>query len=287
MAEHRIQTLPPATAEEQAETHYFDDQLKRALRISSKIRNAEPFDIQQFSGHSSEIGTYFKTEEFQRRMSDFMRDWRYGARRTKRSPIASSPLDPLEIERVRRQSRDHYGTPRAQVDEETKQRREHLVRGGASRTNPESHISSQINLAQDTARAKWRQEHPQTPETFYDQPPVHEQPEASHPVLPPIGRRSPKRLDTAHEQHEDAEQRQALGEAGAPRASRSFAWALDRLSKKGKMRVCEFAEELGVENQVVMDELEKLGVFVRSPDSTLKASVVHKLIIAFRQHPDS
>ncbi|WP_330286325.1 hypothetical protein [Streptomyces sp. NBC_00576] len=174
MTEHRVQTPAPANAKTQAETHYFDDQLKRALRISSKIRNPEPLDILQFSGHSPEIGTYIKTEEFQRRMSDFMRDWRYGARRAKRSPITSPPL---KIEHMRSTSRDRYGTPSDQVEEEIRRRQERLVHGQVSTKA----APSPIDLAQATARAKWQRDHP-----------IEQNSEEILSVLPSIGRRSPK-----------------------------------------------------------------------------------------------
>lgn len=105
--------------------------------------------------------------------------------------------------------------------------------------------------------------------------------------LPPIGRRPPKRLDTTGEQAE--EPRPPLGDVRVPRraSQRSTDAALKRLSLRGDMRVCEFAEELSVEDKVVMDELDRLGLFVRSPNSPLSASVVQRLIAAIRQHPES
>jgi hypothetical protein len=80
LEDYRDTAVNTLTFDEQAERHYFDNQLERALRISSKIRGADPLDIQQFSGHSPEIGTYFKQDEFQKKMTGFMQDYRYGAK---------------------------------------------------------------------------------------------------------------------------------------------------------------------------------------------------------------
>ncbi|WP_405824581.1 translation initiation factor IF-2 N-terminal domain-containing protein [Streptomyces sp. NBC_01390] len=189
-------------------------------------------------------------------------------------------------------SSEEFGTPRETVDAEIRDRRARLFgqHGPESPVSAKKSASLPVDLAQATARAKWQREHPKTPETSSRQPPVHEQSDGSSSRHPSIGRRSPKRRDAAPQQQveEAGKRRQPLGGADMPRASRpSVASALERLSSRGNMRICEFAEELGVESQVVLDELDNLGLFVRSPDSTLKASAVHKLIVAFRKHPKS
>ncbi|GHB60589.1 hypothetical protein GCM10010347_33300 [Streptomyces cirratus] len=255
---YKIEASAPASIEEQAEQHYFDNQLRKALRISSKIRGAEPLDIHQFSGHSHDIGTYFRTDEFRKDMSRSMQEWRYGTTRKKRSPITSRPL---EIEGVRSRSREHFGTARAQVEEESRRRREYFVEGHAGRKADHKNSGSlPVDRAQKPARAKLRGEQRQ-----------EQIPETNRSVLPPIGRRSPMRS----------------GEAGAPRTGRSIASALDRLSSSGEMRVYELANELGVESAVVMEKLDHLNLFVRSPNSILKKSTVQALIDAFREHPES
>ena len=63
--------------DEQAERHYFDNQLERAVRISKKIRGAEEIKLQDFGGWAPEIGFYFKQKEFQESMTGFMQDLRY------------------------------------------------------------------------------------------------------------------------------------------------------------------------------------------------------------------
>lgn len=94
---------------------------------------------------------------------------------------------------VRTRSRERFGTPRAQVEQEIGRRREHLVHGQVGRPDAENSVSPAIDLAQATARAKWQREHPKTPATFYGQPPVHEQSDESSSRPASIGRRSPKK----------------------------------------------------------------------------------------------
>jgi hypothetical protein len=63
--------------DDQAERHYFDNSLLRALRINEKIKGGEELKIDQFGGYAPEIGYYFKTKEFQDAMTGFMQDIRY------------------------------------------------------------------------------------------------------------------------------------------------------------------------------------------------------------------
>ncbi|MFZ5852042.1 MAG: translation initiation factor IF-2 N-terminal domain-containing protein, partial [Actinomycetota bacterium] len=52
-----------------------------------------------------------------------------------------------------------------------------------------------------------------------------------------------------------------------------------------KVRVYEFAKEVGVESKVVMAKLHELGEFVRSASSTIEPPVVRKLRQAFPAGP--
>lgn len=178
---HKVDLVKPE--EPAGERHYFDNQLERALRISRKIRGAEALDIQKCGGWSTEIGAYYKSEEFQEELGSFMRDWRSGS---KSQPSASRKSKgertmQEELSRIRARSRERYGTPREQVEEEIRQRRQQLLRPNA----PQKPDAAKFNLAQETARAQ---------RTEAKRPPRQQSTGPRDDGEPPtIGRRPPKK----------------------------------------------------------------------------------------------
>ncbi|MFD8988984.1 type IV secretory system conjugative DNA transfer family protein [Streptomyces goshikiensis] len=90
------------------------------------------------------------------------------------------------LSQVRARSRERFGTPREQVDQEIR-RRQALFSGGqttrvAAKQQP---AAPAVDLAQATAREKWQREHPIQVEEVAKQPP-------QSTTRPSIGRRSPK-----------------------------------------------------------------------------------------------
>ncbi|MER6316227.1 translation initiation factor IF-2 N-terminal domain-containing protein [Streptomyces sp. NPDC001581] len=165
---------------------------------------------------------------------------------------------------VRARSRERFGRPREQVEQEIR-RRQTLFAGG--RTNQADVAKQQpdapaVDLAQATARAKWKREHPTQ---------VEDAPKQSPQPRPTIGRRSPKRLAAPSEEQKAV---QHPDPAPPPKNLPS--------SEAAPLRVYEVAKELGVESKVVMETLASLGIFVRSASSLLTSADRCRVMETFR-----
>lgn len=110
--EHRIDTLPPAKPKT-----LFDDQLDRAVRIAKKVRGSGEIKLERFGSMSPEVGFTFKQKEFQETIAGLMQDIRYDVR-----SYGKEPSSEHRVEEVRARSREQFGTPRSEVEEQIRKR---------------------------------------------------------------------------------------------------------------------------------------------------------------------
>ena len=100
------------------------------LGINAKIKRLEELKLDQFGSWAPELEFHRKSKEFQEAMIGFMKD-------------ASSPSLESQLQAVRARSREDFGTPRAEVEEQIRRRQQELVgeqgeRAGTQKEQPDT-----------------------------------------------------------------------------------------------------------------------------------------------------
>ncbi|MEU6064050.1 hypothetical protein ABZ864_05975 [Streptomyces sp. NPDC047082] len=178
--EYQIRTLPPAPSQARIKEQEL---LERAERLRKKLRGADEIRVADFGGWAPEIGSYFKQQEFQDALHSFMKDMRREI-----SKSDDEIFEEAALERARKRSRQRYGTPREEVEQEIRRRQGRPdAEGGASHPAKKPDDGQPPSSRVDLVQAKAREEN-QCQEAAQAKPTQQQSMRR-----PTIGRRTPKK----------------------------------------------------------------------------------------------